>query len=1131
MSRGPRMAATRGWLILASVTLLLAARGTFPAPQTGPQPAPEVLAILMRARAEPDVSKSRPLYEQALAKARELKDRKGEADALRGMGAVLANNNLNAEGFALFEQSLPISRAIGDQAGAASTIVNMAIVHGKLGRLPEALAAYREALPMVRELGQLDREGVILNNSASIHARMGRLADAVDELILAAAAFERFGDPLQQAGALLAQTSYLERIGRAEEGIVRAGEALGIYRELGDRGGQAQALNAIGVVCIYSGQPSRAIAPLIEVLAIFKGMGSTRQGDILTNLGNAHRDLGDHRKALDCYQQALPFHRAGRNSGGEAITLSGVASIRQSEGKLQDALDLNLQALKLIKEHGAPGSIASQLHQIAGIYLELGDRQLARRYLEEALPLHRASGNLSYEANSRIGLGNVLSESGDVAGALYQYEQARSLRRAAGSKTGEAIADLTIATLLIRQGMHQQALDRARAALVGLDGAEPPAMRITLRTIIASCLMRTGSPAEAVREFEEILKQRESMEQGLLVTVIQHSAYALGAAGRLREAIARISEAIQIHENVRSDLGGFSQSRESLVAYRMPSYYLAVRLALQAAETSAAFQFAQMTKSRNLMDLMDSERVDLSSKLAPGERERIRSLQQRAALLNQGMVREGVENEVGSRKRYAALKEELQKVDLELRAFQDSLYAGFPDRNARRTATPASLGQVASALPSDTLLLDFVVLANGRVIVFAVRNNGPASRGVLVYDAGAKYDRLKVDAGALRAACADPRKDPRAVAARLGKALLTGAASRLKGARRIILCPNEALWDIPFAVLPTSSAKGAPPLGEAFEVVYAYSATAAIASQRASKERKPASRSILVAANPAFGSSNRFGSLHDISGQRPIENASRPLSAPSRPFEAASRPFDSPSRPLVSPSRPLVSPSRPLVSPSRPLVSPSRPLDLPSRALEAVSRGGKEIPALKGTQREADALRRLFPGATVLTGASAQEAAIKQRLGSYRYLHLATHGFVNDGSPLLSSVVLAKPTATSGEDGFLTAREIYSLNLSAEMTVLSACNTARGENRTGEGIVGLTWALFVAGCPTQVVSQWAVDDASTALLMGRFYENLAKRKMTKSGALKEASLWLRGRGKKYQHPYYWAPFVLNGAWQ
>ncbi|MDW8368417.1 MAG: CHAT domain-containing protein, partial [Abditibacteriales bacterium] len=126
-------------------------------------------------------------------------------------------------------------------------------------------------------------------------------------------------------------------------------------------------------------------------------------------------------------------------------------------------------------------------------------------------------------------------------------------------------------------------------------------------------------------------------------------------------------------------------------------------------------------------------------------------------------------------------------------------------------------------------------------------------------------------------------------------------------------------------------------------------------------------------------------------------------------------------------------------------------------------------------------------------------------------------------------IVLAQPPPGSEEDGFLTAREIFDLKLSAEMVVLSACNTAGGERRGGEGVVGLTWALFVAGAPTQVVSQWAVADESTARLMKQFYIDLRGGK-PKGAALRAAALGLMKDGKR-KHPFYWAPFVLMGDWR
>jgi len=95
---------------------------------------------------------------------------------------------------------------------------------------------------------------------------------------------------------------------------------------------------------------------------------------------------------------------------------------------------------------------------------------------------------------------------------------------------------------------------------------------------------------------------------------------------------------------------------------------------------------------------------------------------------------------------------------------------------------------------------------------------------------------------------------------------------------------------------------------------------------------------------------------------------------------------------------------------------------------------------------------------------------------------------------------------------------------------ISACETARGRVRAGEGVIGLTWALFVAGAPTQIVSQRSVNDESTAVLMQRFYANLTQKKLTKGDSLRQATLSLL-RDPKYKHPHYWAPFILMGDWR
>ena len=157
---------------------------------------------------------------------------------------------------------------------------------------------------------------------------------------------------------------------------------------------------------------------------------------------------------------------------------------------------------------------------------------------------------------------------------------------------------------------------------------------------------------------------------------------------------------------------------------------------------------------------------------------------------------------------------------------------------------------------------------------------------------------------------------------------------------------------------------------------------------------------------------------------------------------------------------------------------------------------------------------------------------MKREAGRYRILQLATHAILNNANPMYSDVVLSQPAGDSTEDGLLEAWEIMNLDLDADLVVLSACDTARGRIGAGEGVIGLTWAFFVAGSPTTIVSQWSVESASTTELMLNFHRNLrtvdgARNAMTKAEALRQAQLKLL-RTSRYQHPFFWAGFVIVG---
>jgi CHAT domain-containing protein len=199
-----------------------------------------------------------------------------------------------------------------------------------------------------------------------------------------------------------------------------------------------------------------------------------------------------------------------------------------------------------------------------------------------------------------------------------------------------------------------------------------------------------------------------------------------------------------------------------------------------------------------------------------------------------------------------------------------------------------------------------------------------------------------------------------------------------------------------------------------------------------------------------------------------------------------------------------------------------------------VADDGLRIPRLPGTRREAEAIAKLVPLAQqkeALDFAASRATAMSVELGQYRYVHFATHGFLDSQHPELSGIMLAMfDEQGQPQDGFLRAHEVFNLKLNADVVVLSACQTGLGKEVRGEGLVGLTRGFMYAGAPRVVVSLWSVNDEATAELMTRFYRGMLVDKLRPAQALRAAQVSLRN-DKRYSAPFYWAAFTLQGEWR
>jgi CHAT domain-containing protein len=466
-----------------------------------------------------------------------------------------------------------------------------------------------------------------------------------------------------------------------------------------------------------------------------------------------------------------------------------------------------------------------------------------------------------------------------------------------------------------------------------------------------------------------------------------------------------------------------------------------------------ALAYAERAKGRVLLDVIHSHRAAITKSMTASEREQEKRIGESIAALNADIQNEGARPKANPA-RLAELNASLEQARLDQRAFQAKLYSAYPELQLKRgEAQPLALEQAGELLPdSSTALLEYAV-AGDHTFLFVLTANaatrkGPQKPVLRLYDVKVKRRELAEQLQKLNQRIANNDLEYAGLASELYNWLIAPAREQLLGKTRLVIVPDDILWETPFQAL--RSADGHFLIQEA-AISYAPSLTVL---REISKSHKPKTAMTLLAmGNPKLAGQTVSRSRNVLRGDS---------------FEL----------------------------------------------LPDAERMVKELAQLYGAQ-----------ASKVYVGAAAREDLLKAEASHYRILQLATHGVINNASPMYSHIVLAQ-SDDGKEDGLLEAWEIMQMDLHADLAVLSACETARGRFGAGEGVIGLSWALFVAGCPTTVVSQWKVESSSTTELMLAFHRHL-QTGVGKSEALRQAALKLMA-DKRTSHPFYWAGFIVVG---
>ncbi|MBC7908908.1 MAG: CHAT domain-containing protein [Pyrinomonadaceae bacterium] len=822
--------------------------------------------------------------------------------------------------------------------------------------------------------------------------------------------------------------------------------------------------------------------------------------------------VGSRRKAINKYEEALPLLRDANDQAKEAETLTQIGSIYNRLGETQKALDYLNQALSLRRAVGDRSGEASTLASIGGVYHSMGEMPKALDFYNQALPLSRVAGNRSNEAYTLCDIGAVYDTLGERQKALDCYNQALPLMRAGGDRRGLATTLNNIGAVYGGLGEKQKALDFYDEALALWHTISDLSGEANTLNNIGVIYNSLGEYQKALDYYNQALPlMRVIGERRSEAQTLANIATAEGSRGNFSKARARIEEALTIFESLRAKVA--SQELRSTYFATVQRYYdfyidILMRLHKQqpsAGHDGAALQASERRRARSLLETLAEAGADIRQGVDPTLVARERSLQQQLNAKAQTQME--MLNSPHTAAHAEAMAKQIEALTTQYQQIEAEIRQKSPNYAALTQPQPLSLKEIQTqVLGKDTLLLEYS-LGEESSYLWAVTPTSITSFKL------PKREEIETLARSVYASLTDPKRlETREksltrgaeaqeaaasldIAKRLSQILLAPVAAQL-GKKRLLIVADGALQYIPFGALPTPPVGLARKRSEAYhpliiehEIVSLPSASTLAVLRQQVKDRKPVAKTVAVLADPVFES-------NDV-------RINRTAAAPPYNQSRAERRELSPG--------------------------------LERSAGESGLRDAElKIPRLPGTREEARQILSLVaPGQRkeAFDFAANRQTAMSNELSQYRYLHFATHGFLNSLHPELSGIVLSMIDEKGvAQDGFLRAHEVFNLKLPAELVVLSACHTGLGKEVKGEGLVGLTRGFMYAGSPRVVVSLWSVSDVATAELMTRFYRGMLKDGMRPAAALRAAQVSLM-KEKKWEAPFYWAAFTLQGEWR
>jgi len=895
------------------------------------------------------------------------------------------------------------------------------------------------------------------------------------------------------ARALINQGNRLYSQGEYTQAMASLRLAQSVAEKIGARTEIARATHNLGNVHLSQGDYAQALERYRQGMAMYEALDDKAGiASMLNNIGNVHRLQSDYQQALDHFQKSLAIREALGNQAGVATALNNIGIVHDIQGNHAQALEYFQRSLRISEEIRDKVGIARSLNNLGLAEHHLGDYARALEYFQRSLLMGESLGDKTGIPSRLVNIGLVHDVQGSYALALEYYQKSLALFESFGDKSGIARALNNIGGVHVEQGDYAQALERYQKSLALRESMGDKAGVAEAIFNIGIVHSRQGDYAQALERFQKSLAIYEVLgRKGLLAETLK----SIGRTYGLQENYAKSLEYAERAATVARSIGESDTLWESLTlvhrAYRQLNRPVEARKALEEAITIIETLRYQVAGG------VQAQQRFFQSKVSPYH------------AMIELLMREGRPTDALTFAEHA-----------KARVLLDVLKTG------RVNSAKAMTGQEQE---QESKLRSELVSLNTQVTRASQQESPDQARldelKPLREKARLKYEAFQTS---LYAAHRELRAQ-------------RGDAPVVKGDEIAALLPNAGSALLEYLVTD--------------EMTYLFAITKSAGLQ---VYELPIKRDELIKQTESFrlqlagrdlGFRASAGGLYQLllkPAEAQLRGKTNLIIAPDDklwdlPFQAlltqAGRYVIESSAVSYVPSLTVLREMKAQRNRRRAETTGTAVLALgnPTIGKETIGRAAvalrdEKLNPLPEAEKEVKALGQLYGNARskIYIGAEAREDRLKAEAAQARILHFATHGVLNNASPMYSHLVLAQ--GDRNEDGLLEAWELTQMDLRADLVVLSACETARGRFGAGEGVIGLSWAIFVAGAPATVVSQWKVESASTRELMLGFHQRLmasSKAKMTKAEALRQAALKLM-KNPGASHPFYWAGFVLVG---